>query len=149
MTTIIDSASSVKPTRKPRPAPYRAVRFLIRPDDTTDLWAALQITVGNKSAVYLLHPIPADFGMGYQVEKLDDSFNTVEQYDINLMGQESSCTCPGHSFHGHCKHVDALTTLQARNALPCYHRSSSSMAKNDPESYRQDQFNVGLDYARK
>jgi uncharacterized Zn finger protein len=32
--------------------------------------------------------------------------------------QDSSCTCPGHMFHGYCKHVDALRALLAEGRLP-------------------------------
>jgi hypothetical protein len=78
---------------------------------------ALLLNVGKDSNVYLVREIDADFGIGFEVEKLDDAHNTVEVYHVNLADRYTTCTCPGHSFHSHCKHSSALQTLVDRGTI--------------------------------
>ncbi len=119
-----DVADVRPPPRKPprpRPKPPRAVTVLERPDKADpDQYTGIRIVCGKEDHVYLLHPIEADFGLGFELEKLDEAHElaTVEVYHVNLAGQESTCTCPGHSYHGHCKHVDGLLALDAQGKLP-------------------------------
>jgi hypothetical protein len=40
-------------------------------------------------------------------------------YDVLLENeQDGSCTCPGHTYHGYCRHLDALRALLAEGKLP-------------------------------
>ncbi len=120
MTSQPEPRAPVKP-RKPRPKPERAVRILEQPaPDDPDVYFAVLITEGKKQDTYLVNAVPADFGEGYSFEKLDAAadFAAVEQYDVNLMGAESTCTCKGNTYHGHCRHVEALQALDRAGSLP-------------------------------
>lgn len=121
MSTVAKVDRPVKPKprpSKPRPAALRTCHWTIRPDHAFDGYGALDITEGKKTDTYLVRQIPADFGEGFTFEKLDAGLNVIEQYDVNLAGGESSCTCPGNCFHGHCRHVESLTALDEAGRLP-------------------------------
>lgn len=137
-----------KPRRPliPRPKPPRSIRILEQPSPDTDHWAAVSITVGKVTNTYLLHCIPSDFGngaIGFEVEKLDADFATVETYHVHLSNcpAECSCDCKGHLQHGHCKHREGLETLLKASKLPAY-RSAGDMARNDPEAFAQHEADV-------
>lgn len=72
---------------------------------------------GNLDGVYTLTPIPSDFGVAYQLGKATPD-GCSESYDVLLYGRETSCTCPGHTYTGRCKHVLALEALTAAGKLP-------------------------------
>lgn len=117
MSTETKTASPVK-SSKPRSKPARSLTILEAPAPHFDGFGAIRITEGKKVDVYLIRQIPADFGEGWSFDKLTPEMETAEQYDVNLMGRESSCTCPGHTYHGHCRHIESLLALDARGALP-------------------------------
>jgi hypothetical protein len=72
----------------------------------------LTLRVGKQTDAYDLHEIKADYGRGFELTKAD---GTV--YHANLDGRASACDCKGHCKHGHCKHVDSLTALEAAGKL--------------------------------
>jgi hypothetical protein len=73
---------------------------------------ALWLTVGDERSAYLVTPLASDFGAAFHLSKtIDGDGKGGEEYDVLLHGQQSSCTCPGHSFRSKCKHLDALTAL--------------------------------------
>ncbi len=113
MTTTTTAAPK---QRKPRPKPQRFVGLLIRPGKNQT--GVLRLTVGGKAQDYFLTPLPSDFGRGFRLVKvgIDVPFGECE-YAVNVNGTESSCECKGHLRHGHCKHVDSLAALVARNLL--------------------------------
>lgn len=84
----------------------------------------LQLTYffARRSAVdsfYHLRPIPADYGAGYELRKLEADGGEV--YHVLLAGKNSTCDCAGATFHPHglpCKHLSALLALDARGKLP-------------------------------
>jgi hypothetical protein len=99
----------------------RTVRILEQPaTDDPQGYFAVRITEGQRQDTYLVHSVPPDFGEGFSFEKLDAAadFATVEEYDVNLMGAESSCTCKGNTYHGHCRHVESLQALDHAGYLP-------------------------------
>lgn len=114
MSTVTHATNRVKPNRLPR-----TVR-IVEPATEPNGWMAVEIEVGDDTTTYLVRPIPADFGYGYEIEKLGDGFEVVTTYHVNLMGGESSCTCKGMAYHGHCRHVEALAAIQATGRLPRY-----------------------------
>jgi hypothetical protein len=113
----MDSSASTPPVKPARKPPSRSIGIVELPAPDSDGWSAIRIMVGQETTVYLLRAVPADFGEGFQLEKLDEGLQTVETYDVNLMGQESTWTCPGHTFHGHCRHVSGLQALDAKGKL--------------------------------
>ncbi len=134
MTTLVETPSAVKvdttkppakpskprPPRKPKPAADRTLRMIEEPRPESGDYFALRIVEGKKMDIYIVVPVPADFGEGYSFEKLDAAadFATLEQYDVNLAGKESTCTCKGNTYCGHCRHVEALQALDAKGKLP-------------------------------
>ena len=100
--------------RKPRPKPTRYVRLVIQPG--ADSLGVVRLTVGGKSADYLLTPLAADFGRGFQVEKIGLEGNG-EVYHVNLDGDKKTCECEGFLKWGHCKHADGLAALIAAGKL--------------------------------
>jgi hypothetical protein len=108
----------------PRVKPERRIRLLHRMTDRSA--AVVAITVGKEEGVYAVRLMPSDFGTAFHLikgELIEDTdaetlrLRNAAEYDVLLNGRESSCTCPGHTYHGHCKHVDGLTTLRQRNLI--------------------------------
>src|SRR5947209_2805516 len=98
MATMTQAARRVK-SRKPVTRTCRVLEAA-----TADDAGLLKIVHGKDDGAYFYQPIPADFGTAFRVRK----FRSVESYDVLLNGRESSCTCKGHTYHGHCKHTAAL-----------------------------------------
>jgi hypothetical protein len=109
---------------RPRVKPERRIRILhpIRDNNA----AVIAITVGKDEGVYAVRPMPSDFGTAFHLikgELIEDAdaetlrLRNAAEYDVLLNGRESSCTCPGHTYRGKCKHVDGLTTLRQRNLI--------------------------------
>jgi hypothetical protein len=78
-------------------------------DTQGHLWAAVTETrhLKTKSNVtldlYNLTPIPADFGIGVQIDK---TTGEGESYDVNLSDAlGDSCTCPAGTYRGECRHL--------------------------------------------
>lgn len=116
MSTATKSRKSVKPERR--------IRVLHPLSDSGA--AVIEITVGKDESVYAVRRIAADFGVAYHVikgelveepEEQTLRLRNAAEYDVLLNGRESSCTCKGHTYCGHCKHVDGLTTLRQRNLV--------------------------------
>jgi hypothetical protein len=71
---------------------------------------------------------------------------TVESYHVLLAGPESSCTCKGNSYTGHCKHVEGLQELVGKGRLP--YRSAGDLARNATDDFDQaeaDEYHAWLD----
>jgi hypothetical protein len=100
--------------RKPRPKPQRSIRLEVRPEG--DGLGIVRITVRGASADYFLTLIPADFGRGFQVEKIGLHENEPP-YHVNIDGAKRTCECKGFLRHGHCKHSDGLAALIAAGRL--------------------------------
>jgi hypothetical protein len=70
----------------------------------------VRIRVGADECDYLLTELPADFGRGFRVEKIDPTAETAA-YHVNIDGSNRTCECKGHLRWGHCKHSDGLAAL--------------------------------------
>ena len=73
------------------------------------LWAAVTETRHLKTIskvsldLYDLTPIPADFGLGVQIDK---TTGEGESYDVNLSAAlGDSCDCPAGTYRGECRHL--------------------------------------------
>lgn len=76
--------------------------------------ALVRITRGGVPQGYWVRPLATDFGLGYRLDR-DEA---AGGYDVLLENdQDASCTCPGHTYRGRCKHVDALRALLAAGLL--------------------------------
>ena len=115
MSTSTKSRKRVKPERR--------IRVLKPMSDGSA--GVIAITVGKDEGVYAIRPIPADFGVAYhlikgELEEQEDNtlrLRDAAHYDVCLNGPQSTCECKGFLRHGHCKHVDGLTTLRQRNLI--------------------------------
>ena len=104
--SIANATPPVKPRTRKKPERFCKV---VRAEVGT---RTLSLRVGSKVELYNLLEIQADYGRGFEVTKPD---GTV--YHVCLDGLCSTCDCKGHSKHGHCKHVDSLTALEAASKL--------------------------------
>lgn len=90
--------------------PTRFVREFKRPEGKDP--GILIIGVNGDESVYKFQVAGAPMGgFHFLLEKEDGT-----RYDI-LIGdnpQDHLCDCPGHTYHGRCKHVEALIALLAR-----------------------------------
>lgn len=89
----------------------------------------LTLTAGDEMRGYLLTPIPSDFGAGFHLVKGDNGDGSPhEEYDVLLDGRESSCTCPGNTYKGRCKHLDAIQALvnAGKIAAPKHQQAASA-----------------------
>lgn len=107
------AATATRKTRKPAQKPVRSATLGSMTNGKQVLW----ITTDGEARGYVLTPLASDFGTAYRLGKSDIG-GCSEDYDILLHGRETSCTCPGHTYHGKCKHVSALQALIAAGKLP-------------------------------
>jgi len=105
-------------TRKPRQRrPHeRSVKVLITPcPGQPSLY--IRITQDGEAAHYWVDPMPSDWGIAYRLEK--PGFEGTDTYDVLLENeQDGSCTCKAGTYHGFCKHQEALRALYRAGRLP-------------------------------
>lgn len=108
MTTASKPRQRVKPERRAQ---------VVRGGNRT----TLSLSINGVETLYYLEAVPSDFGTAFRLTKVKGEWDGLrrldEPYDVLLAGHESSCTCKGNTYRGHCKHVDALTTLRQRNLI--------------------------------
>lgn len=119
MTTLASPATSVKPNSKARGRRRheRSVRWLARVGPSTGI---LSITQDGKADVYSLSPVPSEIGgEGFRFEKFDRATGRVaeEYHALVAAGDGHSCTCPGNTYHGFCKHVESVLALRHAGKL--------------------------------
>jgi hypothetical protein len=80
----------------------------------------LQLVTGKGTAAkakwYALEAIPTQLGgRAFRLTPAtgDNLAAGETDYVVLLAGPDSSCTCPGHTYSGGCKHVSALLHFQA------------------------------------
>ena len=118
------ATTSSKPARKPAKKRKRFVNVLN--DDLPS--GALLIRIlergprSESADVYFLSEIPAEFGgRAFTFAKLEVCGG--EKYDVQTGDEQNpqSCTCPGHTYHGHkgivCKHLACVRKLIAEGKL--------------------------------
>jgi hypothetical protein len=103
-------------TRKPRQRrPHtRAVAVLIQPSEGQPD-RLLKITQDGRAASYWLSQLVTDFGEGWRLEK--PGYEGTESYDVLLAAEGDSCTCPGHTYGGYCKHQHPTKLWRWRREL--------------------------------
>ncbi len=108
MTTATKTGKSVKTTRKPAVKPQRSAH-LSQVGSVQVLW----LTIGEETQAYGLTQLETDFGIaGFHLSKADRGDGHTEEYDVLIHGNESSCTCPDHTYRRReCKHLAAIAAL--------------------------------------
>lgn len=109
------------PVRQPRPRQRRqherCVQVVLPSISSLASPALIRITQDGEQAHYWVQTMPSDWGLAYRLERA--AFEGEGTYDVLFENeQDSSCTCPGHTYGGYCKHVDALRALMAAGKLP-------------------------------
>jgi hypothetical protein len=122
MSTVSSPRPAVKTTRKPRQRRRheRSVKTLLPAMPAAGIGITLvRITQDGESQSYWVKPLRSDFGLAYRLEK-DGAEPGAEDtsYDALLEIEGDTCTCPGHTYGGYCKHVDCLRALHTRGLLP-------------------------------
>jgi hypothetical protein len=106
-----------KPRKAPTRQPHRrSVKVIITaiPEQPLTL---IRIVQDDKPAHYWVEPLMSDWGLAYRLEKAGEEGD--DAYDVLLENeQDGSCTCPGHTYHGYCRHVDACRALLTAGKLP-------------------------------
>jgi hypothetical protein len=78
-------------------------------------------TKGKKTTTddYFVLPLPADYGVAFELTKLVPGQGAGTRYHVNLggEGEPASCECKGFLKHGHCRHVEGLTALRLAGRL--------------------------------
>lgn len=77
------------------------------------VWYDLVITMDGIPKQYLLSTFPTDWGRGFRLE----TFPSGEVYNVNILGEDSSCECLGFTQYGHCKHVLVLISICERKLI--------------------------------
>ena len=79
----------------------------------------LEIVSGRKNAWYRVTRLASDFGLAFRLNAAcgDKLAAGCESHEVLLDGRATSCTCPGHSYTGGCKHVSALIQLVREGKL--------------------------------
>jgi hypothetical protein len=81
---------------------------------------ALVLVTRKGSKFYHLFEVPTQLGgRAFRLEPFSmDRLATGESdYTVLLAGPDTSCTCPGHSYTGGCKHASSLLGFQAEGRL--------------------------------
>ncbi len=120
-------------TRKPAQKPARRVN-ISRPVNGVH---AVHMTIGTgekaKHFGYYIASIPADFGLGFYVEKFAteqvEGEEAIYHVNIDLTGGHHSCTCKGGTYCGHCKHQEAILALLKSGKI----QASQRRAKPEPK----------------
>jgi hypothetical protein len=121
MSSLCESPPRVK-AKAPKAKPARTMRWLLAPEPGRP-YGVLQVTetVGRKTFtdVYFVTSVPADYGQAALVTKMEREKGATAAYHVNLGEADHgpTCECKGWLHHGHCRHVDALSTLRDRNRL--------------------------------
>ena len=109
------TATKTRKTLRPAVKPERRVQI----SKPVNGMYALAMTIGTgekaKHFGYYVQRINTDFGTAFRFEKFatEQEEDKDSAYDVNLdMGTgRHSCTCKGHAYAGHCKHVEAIAGL--------------------------------------
>ena len=127
MATLTATRTSRKPARKPE----RSATLGTTTSGKTILW----LSQDGVLRAYVLTPLPSEIGgAAYRLGKADNGDGHAEEYDVLLHGRETSCTCPGHTYRGKCKHVEALEALTAAGKLAAAKPEAKPQPAPKPEA---------------
>jgi hypothetical protein len=100
-------------TKRTKKTTGRSVSLSVMSHGKVCLW----IHQDGKLSGYVLTELKSQIGgVGFQLGRATAD-GCSENYQVLIHGRESSCTCPGHTYHNHCKHVDALLALLSAGRL--------------------------------
>jgi hypothetical protein len=105
------NAPSTPRQRKRRVKPARFICLRLKPHGLNS--GVVEITVGKEKTEYLLAELAADYGRGFELEKIGSD----EAYQVNIDTDKRRCNCKGHERWGHCKHADGWAALIAAGRL--------------------------------
>jgi hypothetical protein len=115
-------------TSKPKATkPPPEVTALASPPDAEGR-QLIVLSVGRETDAYDCKPFPADFGPAFRVLKLTNRKKDEGDYAVSLHGH-CSCSCPGHTYHGYCRHVAAMLLLWSRGELCTVHHPKAILAR--------------------
>lgn len=98
----------------------RSLRVAYRAHDGTGrVCVTLTTTRGRKVTcnLYVVAPIPSDFGTAFEVSKVDADGRTEEVYHTLLSASGNTCDCKGGTYCGRCKHSSALQEMRTRRLI--------------------------------
>jgi hypothetical protein len=78
------------------------------------------LTYARRSDVfrYFVERIASDFGVAFQFEKIEPDGTMGGIYQVCVENeQDASCTCPGHTYGGSCKHLSVARAIIATENL--------------------------------
>ena len=79
-----------------------------------------RITQDGQETLFFVDRIASQIGgAGFRLTKFEQHQRGEDDaaYSVLLDGERSTCECKGYIRHGHCRHVEALTALQAAGKL--------------------------------
>jgi hypothetical protein len=110
-----------KPRQPPTRQPHRrSVKVLLPGIPGTAQPTLIRITQDGQAQGYWVHPAPSAWGMAYRLDKDGMLPGEDSGYDVLIENeQDASCTCPGHTYGGYRKHVDACGRSWERAGCRC------------------------------
>lgn len=126
------ATKSKKTTKKPEARSAKLMQL----GTSTILW----LTRGRNVTAYRVTAIRHDFGKAaFTLEKANKGTEPAATYEVLLDGSNSTCSCPGNTFCGHCVHVESLTALQKAGKLPATQaKLADSAVQIKPESEEEE-----------
>jgi hypothetical protein len=119
MPSILDCVPAVNPAFSRQTANLAGCDLFTASNGVTVLTLATGKGRGYREKTYYVEKVPTQ--LGGRAFRLTPGFLDKlahgEEYHVLLNGPESSCSCPGHSFTGGCKHVSALLHVTAEGQL--------------------------------
>jgi hypothetical protein len=81
--------------------------------------AYVRLTVDGEEFFYWVSALPSDYGRAFRVQKPGHQDPDCTAYEVMLDHEGGdSCSCPGHTYGGYCKHLDCLRALDRAGQLP-------------------------------
>jgi hypothetical protein len=110
----MDTVPTVRAPAQPRKPPASPRQPLGWQWDATH--AELTITdCDGVAQTYKVLPLPAQFGRAFQLIDVRNRFGLF--YHLHFDGPSPTCTCPGGTYRGICKHAVSVAALVAGGAL--------------------------------
>lgn len=86
---------------------------------TISLAGVLTLTeAGRPETSFWLTPVRSDWGRAYRLDKFRAEGGETYRVCLSPEDGRHSCTCPGHSYRGKCRHVSALLAIVAAGRMP-------------------------------